>query len=610
MKKIINIIYNIINNMINKKNILFFVLFNLYFLIYNFYNYKDLKIFFNISQLSFINNINNNNFILSIKEGKKEWKEWELWQKIDDSTFFLYMGRDKSDGAIEGLVMWENKWLNEWGLFTNNLYFFLPELFFTFCIFLLLIFGVIYTNKKNKKFNKFLNVNNILINLLLFIFFILFLLLINNYSIFMIFNGFYISNNFIYYFKCFLLIIFFLFLLIIKFYIKYNKYDFEFLIILFISIFAIFLIIGTNNFISLYLSIELLNLCLYILVSFKQNSHFSTEAGLKFFIIGSISSGLLLFGISILYGFTGLLNFDDLFLFFYFLNKSNYIYLYNIIIFSLFFILISFMIKISLSPFHMWSIDVYYGTSYIITFFLMIIPKIAYIYILIKFLFYIFLNFYIIWYYLIYFCILLSLLIGTFGALYQIKLKKILIYSMISNTGFFFIPFLIPNIESLSILLFYIFVYFFINIGLFICIFGLRDKSNNIFIKNYFNLINLFNINSILSFYFLILLFSISGLPPLLGFYSKLFLFLLCIKNKLYFIAIFGIIISVINFFYYIRLIKLIFFNKNKYWFFFDNLNKTLSILLSFIVLINILFFIYPNPILLFIFKISFYFYL
>jgi len=507
-----------------------------------------------------------------------------------------------------------DKFVVEWfdySLLNNNGYYFIVEIFFCICIFFYLILGVIFITRKNNKLNKYININNIFINLFIFNILIILLLLLNSIkNNFMLFNGFYIQNNFIFYFKLLLLLFSLVFLFILKFYLKFNNLDFEFLIFIFISIFAMLLILSSNNFLSLYLSLELQNLCLYILVSFKQNSHFSTESGLKYFIIGSVSSGLLLFGISIIYGFTGLLNFNDIYLYLYYLNKSDYLLIYYILILSFIFILISFLIKISLSPFHMWSIDVYYGANYYITFFLMIIPKLINIFILIKLLYFIFINFYLIWIYLLYICIFVSFLIGTFGALYQIKIKKILIYSMISNTGFFFIPFLIPNIESLVILIFYILTYFFINIGLFICIFALKNKNSNIIVRNSFNLINLFNINPILAFFFLILLFSISGLPPLLGFYSKLFLFLFCLKNKLYFITLFAILVSVINFFYYIRLIKLIFFEKNKYWFFFDNLNVTLSLILSFIIIFNLIFFIFPNPILLFIFKVSLYFYL
>jgi NADH-quinone oxidoreductase subunit N len=136
---------------------------------------------------------------------------------------------------------------------------------------------------------------------------------------------------------------------------------------------------------------------------------------------------------------------------------------------------------------------------------------------------------------------------------------------MISNTGYFMACFLINNIEGLHILLFYLFNYLLINIGLFICLLGMYEKTTNILNDSIYSLVNLFNINPVLSFSFLILLFSLGGLPPLLGFYNKFYLFNLLIKNEYYIFVFFNMLMSIISFFYYLRLLKLIFFDKNNY---------------------------------------------
>jgi NADH-quinone oxidoreductase subunit N len=142
-----------------------------------------------------------------------------------------------------------------------------------------------------------------------------------------------------------------LFIFLLEYCLKILKYDYEFLILILFSFLSIFLLFGSNNLLILYLSFELLNLCLYVLISFKQDSNFSTEAGLKYFIISSVSSGFLLFGISILYGFSGLLSYNDLILFINSLNNNNF-NIYFILLLGMFFIITSFFIKLSIVPLH------------------------------------------------------------------------------------------------------------------------------------------------------------------------------------------------------------------------------------------------------------------
>jgi NADH-quinone oxidoreductase subunit N len=496
-------------------------------------------------------------------------------------------------------------------IFLNDFYFFIPEIYLIIYIIFLLCIGVIWTNNKNHKFNKFLNINlNFINNFYLGILILLLLLYNNSIYDYTLFNNFYISNKFNYNFKLIFLLFVILYFFLLEYFLKFFKIDYEFLIIILFSFLSILLIFSSNNLLILYLSFELFNLSLYILISFKQDSNFSTEAGLKYFIISSVSSGFLLFGISLLYGFSGFLNYNDIMLFINTLD-NNYLNIYYYILLSMFFILISFFIKLSVAPLHFWALDVYYGCNIIIMFYMMIFTKIINLFIIIYLLLFIFSKFYIFWSYLIYFLNICCLLIGTIGAIYQTKLRKILIYSMISNTGFFLACFLMNNIEGLHILLFYLFNYLLINFGLFICILNLNDLSSNNYINDsIYNLSNLFNINPVLSFNFLILLFSLGGLPPLLGFYNKFYLFILLIKNEFYIFVFFNLLMSIISFFYYLRLLKIIFFDKNNFWFLYNNLNKKLSLTLIIISLFNILFFLYPTPLLLFFFKISVYFYI
>lgn len=503
-----------------------------------------------------------------------------------------------------------HKYIN---IYINDFYYFISEVYYLIILILLLIFGVIFTNLKNKNNNKYYIINNALINILIF-FFLLFLFLnFNNLNLYYnIFNNYYTNTCFILYFKYFIILLVILFLYLLKFYIlKFINFDFEFIIIIFFTIFSMLLILNSNDLLILYLVIELQSLCFYVLVASKQTSSFSTESGLKYFILGSFSSGLLLFGISLIYGFSGLLNFEDLH---YFCSSLTYIkdynYIQNGLLLGLLFVTFALLFKLGVVPFHMWLPDVYEGAPTIITAFLSIIPKISILFIFIKFYFSIFFYYSFIWHSIFIYSAILSIIIGSIVAIYQIKIKRLFTYSIISNSGFFLFGLSFSNIEGLQSLIFYLFIYLFIMLNIFICIISIKEINNNLIIKKISLLINLYNINPILALSFSILLFSIAGIPPLVGFFGKFYILLIGLKNSLFFITFIFIIFSIVSMFYYIRLIKLMFFNKNKYWFFFDTITKSNSIILGFFILINLFFFINPNLIFKLIHNISISFYI
>jgi proton-translocating NADH-quinone oxidoreductase chain N len=347
--------------------------------------------------------------------------------------------------------------------------------------------------------------------------------------------------------------------------------------------------------------LELQTLSLYILVSFKQTSSLSTEAGLKYFILGSFSSGLLLFGISLVYGFSGLLNFEDMYIFASALSYNTTgtsIKLLSIesgFLLGLLFILVSLLFKLGIAPFHIWLPDVYEGAPTIIMAFMSIIPKIVILFVILKLYLNIFFFFNFIWHYIFIFLSLLSIIWGAIAALYQVKIKRLFTYSMINNSGFFLLGSSFVNIESVHSVFLYLFIYLFPMLGIFVSILSLKEKNNNLIIKKIFLLVNLYNINPLFAITFSLLLFSIGGIPPLIGFYGKFYLFIIALKNSIIFVSILFVIFSIVSLFYYLRLVKLIFFNKNKFWFFFDGINKSSSIMLSVITFINTGFFIYPD---------------
>ena len=447
-------------------------------------------------------------------------------------------------------------------LFQNDLLLFLPEIYFIISIIYLLIFGVFYTNKKTKF--GFFSVQKTFLSISSFLLINYVLLLLNNpKTTFTLFNSYLISDISIVNFK--ILIVFFalLFIPIFQTYIANLKnFDFEFLAIFLFILYSMLLLINSNDLISFYVAIELQSLCFYILTASKQTSSFSSESGLKYFIIGSFSSGILLFGLIMIYGFSGLFNFNELSLFCQFLTKDQFVF--NGFLLGLFFLTFALLFKIGLAPFHMWIPDVYEGAPTAVTALMSVLPKLALFFIFVKIyyltffsLFYVFSNF-------LLFCAIISIAIGSVAALYQVKIKRMLTYSLIANNGFLILVFSLGGIEGISIGFFYLYVYSFITLGLFACLISLYDIENNFVLKRINMFSNLFEINLALAFSFFIFLFSIAGIPPLIGFYSKFFIFSLCLKNKLFVVSLIFVIFSIVSIFYYLRLTKLIFFNRSK----------------------------------------------
>lgn len=361
------------------------------------------------------------------------------------------------------------------------------------------------------------------------------------------------------------------------------------------------LLVSSIDFISMYLTIELQSLCFYVIASFKRNSEFSTEAGIKYFILGAFSSGLLLFGFSLIYGFTG---------------TTNILQLSNIFIcgvqqmwistgslraceLGMIFILVGFLFKLTAVPFHMWAPDVYEGAPTSVTAFFSIAPKIAILGIFLRIFLEGFYNFMSPWQKVIIFCSFCSMLFGSLAAMAQNKIKRLLAFSSISHVGFLLIGFSCGTLEGLQSLIFYLVIYILMTINIFAIILSpiRRNFTNKIqHIKYSTDFAMLSKTNSLLAFTLCINLFSMAGIPPLAGFYSKAFLFFAAISSSLYILAVIGILTSVISCFYYIRIIKIIYFEKTKNWSSFYRISKENSITLGFSFFILIFFIAYPTP--------------
>jgi NADH-quinone oxidoreductase subunit N len=370
-----------------------------------------------------------------------------------------------------------------------------------------------------------------------------------------------------------------------KDYIKNNNIDkIEYPIIILASILGMILMISSYDLIVFYLGLELQSLCLYILASFKREDVRSSEAGLKYFVLSALASGLLLYGCSLIYGFTGSTNFETITTN---LNEAN-----KGAVFGIVFIIVGLAFKVSAVPFHMWSPDVYEGSPTSVTSFFALIPKIAAISVFIRFMYVPFINAINQWQAIIVFLSIASMIVGAVAAIGQQNIKRLMAYSSIGHMGYALAGLAAGTNEGIQSLIIYLTIYLVMNLGAFGCIFMM--KRENIFYENINDLSGLSKNHPILAFSFLIILFSLAGIPPLAGFFAKFYIFMAVIEVKMYALAIIGLVTTVVSAFYYIRIIKVIYFDKPKKPFD-KNYDFGLKISLALSSILILVYFIYPS---------------
>jgi NADH-quinone oxidoreductase subunit N len=370
-----------------------------------------------------------------------------------------------------------------------------------------------------------------------------------------------------------------------KDYIKNNDIDkIEYPIIILASTLGMILMISSYDLIVFYLGLELQSLCLYILASFRREDVRSSEAGLKYFVLSALASGLLLYGCSLIYGFTGSTNFETIATN---LNEAN-----KGAVFGIVFIIVGLAFKVSAVPFHMWSPDVYEGSPTSVTSFFALIPKIAAITVFIRFMYVPFINAINQWQAIIIFLSIASMIVGAVAAIGQQNIKRLMAYSSIGHMGYALAGLATGTNEGIQSLIIYLTIYLVMNLGAFGCIFMM--KRENIFYENINDLSGLSKNHPILAFSFLIILFSLAGIPPLAGFFAKFYIFMAVIEVKMYALAIIGLVTTVVSAFYYIRIIKVIYFDKPKKPFD-KNYDFGLKISLILSSILVLVYFIYPS---------------
>ena len=497
-------------------------------------------------------------------------------------------------------------------LFENDFKAVIPESFLVLASLILLVYGVVYSGSKKSGYPIIMHGLGWLVQISLIF---TFLLLVNN----PLCNGslFYNSlviDSFALFFKGVLCIGALVSVLISLNYVQQESINaFELLILVLLSTASMLFLVSASDFICMYLAIELQSLCFYVMAGLKRNSEFSTEAGLKYFLLGAFSSGILLFGCSLIYGFTGTTNFLELGKIFTCGAEEVLAGISSVRACELgmVFILVGFLFKLSAVPFHMWAPDVYEGAPTSVTAFFSIVPKVSVLAVFIRLFYEGFYDLMVPWQQLILFSSIASMILGSLAALSQNKVKRLLAFSSIGHVGYLLIGFCCGTIEGIQALLLYLFVYIIMTMNVFaiiLCplrrdIFSCNDSTASgrtitriERIKYTTDLAMLAKTNPILASTLTITMFSIAGIPPLAGFYSKAFLMFAAMTSAQYLLAIVGVLTSVVTCFYYIRIVKIMYFESPSKWLTFMQVPKESSLLLGLTLSFLLFFCIHPTP--------------
>ena len=422
-----------------------------------------------------------------------------------------------------------------------------PEIFLSLSIMFLLILGVFKKNSSEL-------VQNISLIVLLIAAVITFneTLGINET---LLFSGSVIIDYLSSFMKIVTLLAAFLVLVISSNYLRtFQIFKIEYPILILCSVLGMMVMISSNDLMVFYMGLELQSLALYVLATFNRDQLKSSEAGLKYFVLSALSSGLLLYGCSLIYGFTGSTNFN---LIANQLNSNEYALTFGIV-----FILVGLAFKISAVPFHMWAPDVYEGSPTSVTLFFTMVPKIAALTVFIRFLYVPFLNLIEQWQIILIFLSIASMLFGAIAAIGQTNLKRLIAYSSIGHIGYALAGLATGSNSGIQNSVIYITIYILMNLGLFSCL--LMMKRNNEYHEDIEDLSGLSKNHPLLSLSLLVILFSLAGIPPMAGFFAKFYIFKSVLEQSMYFLAIVGLLSTVIAAFYYLRIIKIIYFDKEK----------------------------------------------
>ena len=522
-------------------------------------------------------------------------------------------------------------------IFENDIKGVFPEVFLVSVTLLLLMYGVVLTTSKTRKYP--LLVGNVSGLSLLSLFFVL-LLLANNplKHGFLFYNTLFLDSS-TFFAKWVVVCGTFFSLLIALDYIKLEGLNsFEFVILYLLSLSSMMFLISSADFLSMYLGIEFQSLCFYVIAALKRDSEFSTEAGLKYFILGAFSSGLLLFGISLIYGFTGTTSFTECSKLFACGGSASEFFSFRGCQLGMIFIIVGFLFKLTAFPFHMWAPDVYEGAPTPVTAFFSIAPKVSVLAIFVRLFLEGFYDFFLSWQKILIFSSIGSMILGALAAMSQNKIKRLLAYSSIGHVGYMLVGLCCGTVEGIQALLIYLVIYLVITVNIFAIILlpvkrvatlgnsstclthnpgkGVASRAKPALpssnkseaetkgpilsekgrLKYTTDLALMAKTNPLVAFNLTLTMFSIAGIPPLAGFYSKAYLFFAAMSSGQFLLAVVGVVTSVISCFYYIRLVKIMYFETPRNWLSFKRVPKEIGITLGSCLFFLFFFILYPSP--------------
>lgn len=373
-----------------------------------------------------------------------------------------------------------------------------------------------------------------------------------------------------------------------------NNQHFEYPVLVLLATSGMMFLVSANNLISVYVAVELMSLSLYVLAAFQRDNLRSTEAGLKYFVLGSLASGLMLFGMSLVYGFSGTTSFDALRNLF----TDNYVVAKDInliapgLLVGIVLILVGFAFKVSAAPFHMWTPDVYEGAPTPVTLFFATAPKVAGLAIFARVMLEPFGKALFVWHDIITIVSIASMLVGSFGALTQINIKRLLAYSSIGHVGYVLVGLAVGTVAGVQGILVYLSLYIIMSAGAFGCV--LLMKCHGKPVEAMSDLAGLSKANPRMAFALAVFLFSMAGIPPLAGFFGKFYIFIAAVQNGQYVLAVIGMLTSVVSCYYYLKIVKIMYFDELK-----EKLDSGASLPMQFVIaccaLFTLCFFALPS---------------
>jgi NADH-quinone oxidoreductase subunit N len=363
-----------------------------------------------------------------------------------------------------------------------------------------------------------------------------------------------------------------------------DRRKFEYPVLILLATTGMLVLISAGDLIALYLGLELMSLALYVVAAFDRDNVRSTEAGLKYFVLGALSSGMLLYGASLIYGFTGTVKFPGIAA--AAANGGIGVVVGLVLLFA------GLCFKVSAVPFHMWTPDVYQGAPTPVTAFFASAPKVAAIAVFMRVALSAFPSIATQWQQIIVFVAIASMVLGSFAAIGQRNIKRLMAYSSIGHMGFALIGLAAGTHEGIQGVLVYMAIYVAMTLGTFACIMSMRRDHKPF--EDISDLSGLARTNPAQAFVLAMLLFSLAGIPPLAGFFAKFYVFLAAIKAGMFTLAVLGVLASVVGCYYYLLVVKVMYFDEPAPAF--DPMGSALQTLVAVTGLFVILFFIYPGP--------------